>query len=393
MNRAAAWSVRGVGRETRNAAQEAARRAGVSLGEWLDQVIAEQAAEQGVNPEDFDQDERLDAIGDRLSGLPRQDDDDLGAGRGRRDGEGEGEESRPRAPSPATSGNSSRAEELLEAAIDKLESRAAKSEARTARAFNFVATWIERSQKSRRDEYETLQAVVGRLASLEERLAGQQAAAAAAANQPAAPADGARSLDERLSELARRIEASDKERRGALRAIRPRFDMNEAVTQIARRRQELDARTANGEPETAKRAAHNFAVEPPAARPSEQAPPAKDVAGETAAGESAASALQIEIGKLSHRLDELRREQSERRQAPPANIDGLRVELAAMSRSLADLAPKNAVVALEGAIRDLSQRVAACRENGARDNLLAPIEGLVAELREILARPRPAPGR
>src|SRR5271170_7557475 len=71
MNRAAAWSVRGVGRETRDAAQEAARRAGMSLGEWLDEVIADQAAEQGVEPEDFDQDERLDAIGDRLSALSR----------------------------------------------------------------------------------------------------------------------------------------------------------------------------------------------------------------------------------------------------------------------------------------------------------------------------------
>src|SRR5580692_7240994 len=74
MNRAAAWSVRGVGRETRDAAEEAARRAGMSLGEWLDEVIADQAADQGVDPEDFDEDERLDAISDRLSGLSRRDD-------------------------------------------------------------------------------------------------------------------------------------------------------------------------------------------------------------------------------------------------------------------------------------------------------------------------------
>ena len=74
MNRAAAWSVRGVGRETREAAQEAARRAGMSLGEWLDEVIADQAADQGVDPDDLDEDERLDAIGDRLSGISRRDD-------------------------------------------------------------------------------------------------------------------------------------------------------------------------------------------------------------------------------------------------------------------------------------------------------------------------------
>src|ERR1700678_3364180 len=71
MNRAAAWSVRGVGRETRDAAEEAARRAGMSLGEWLDEVVAEQAADQGISVDDLDEDDRLDAIGDRLSRLSR----------------------------------------------------------------------------------------------------------------------------------------------------------------------------------------------------------------------------------------------------------------------------------------------------------------------------------
>jgi localization factor PodJL len=363
----------------------------MSLGEWLDDVIAEQAAEQGVNPEDFDQEERLDAIGERLSGLPRR--NDLDARRARRDGEGEGEESRAPA-EPATSGDASRADELLDAAIARFESRAAKSEARTARAFDSVATWIERSQNRQRDENETLRAVVGRLASLEERIAGQQAPPAATANRPAArtepAAEGPRDLSERVNDLSRRLEASSKGGRDAVRAVRPRLDINEAVTQIARRRQELDARTVNGESEAARRGWRNFANEtPPVARPAEQAPPASDAAidaaaRQTAAKESAASVLQTEIGKLSQRLEELRREQSEKREGPAANIEGLRTELAAMSRSLADLAPRNAVVALEGAIRDLSQRVAASRENGARDNLLAPVDGLVAELRESL---------
>src|SRR5271156_1269191 len=78
MNRAAAWSVTGVGRETREIAEEAARRAGMSLGDWLDEVVAEQAAEQGVSADDWDEDEKLEAIGDRLSELSRRD------GRGKR---------------------------------------------------------------------------------------------------------------------------------------------------------------------------------------------------------------------------------------------------------------------------------------------------------------------
>ena len=83
MNRAAAWSVRGVGRETRDAAEEAARRAGMSLGEWLDEVIADQAADQGVDPEDWDENQRLEAISERLAGGPGR--GEARAGRLRRD--------------------------------------------------------------------------------------------------------------------------------------------------------------------------------------------------------------------------------------------------------------------------------------------------------------------
>ena len=51
-----------------------------------------------------------------------------------------------------------------------------------------------------------------------------------------------------------------------------------------------------------------------------------------------------------------------------------------MAQSLANLAPRNAVVALEGAMRDLSERVAALGDGGARDALTA----LIAEAREAL---------
>ena len=165
MNRAVAWSVRGVGRETRDAAQEAARRAGMSLGEWLDEVIADQAADQGVDPEDFDQDARLDAIGDRLSRLGRRDEPAPGHFRRDRDRDQDQDRDRnrdrdeprrrPRAP---IVDDAPRAEELLDAAISKFENRAAESDARTARAFDSVAAWIERSQDGRRDERETLEA-------------------------------------------------------------------------------------------------------------------------------------------------------------------------------------------------------------------------------------------
>ncbi len=62
----------------------------------------------------------------------------------------------------------------------------------------------------------------------------------------------------------------------------------------------------------------------------------------------------------------------------------MRAEIEAMRRSLGDLAPRNAVVALEGAIRDLVQRVEMLRQSGHGESMLAPLEAMAAEFRAAL---------
>ena len=52
-----------------------------------------------------------------------------------------------------------------------------------------------------------------------------------------------------------------------------------------------------------------------------------------------------------------------------------------MARAIAELAPRNAVVGLEGAVRDLSERVEALRRNGHAEQLLAPLDAMAGELR------------
>src|SRR5262245_20245348 len=49
MKSAVAWNVKGVGYDARETAREAARRAGMSVGEWLNSVIIDQA-EQVAGP-------------------------------------------------------------------------------------------------------------------------------------------------------------------------------------------------------------------------------------------------------------------------------------------------------------------------------------------------------
>lgn len=252
MMRAQAWNVSGVGRATRDIAEEAARRAGMTLGEWLDQVVADRAADQGLDPRDLNDNDRLDAISDRLGQLSR---DDRGsyadpyyararserrpaARNAMRDSEG--------APSKAQQDGDRRTDALLDAAIERLESRLARAEERSARAFDTVTQFIKRSEADRRDERETLRAVADRLNSIDQRASAPVSAAAEPlAREKAGPSQAPRDLDERIGDLSRRVESADRARREPQNpAEAPRGDFKDAIARIARRRQELDARDA-----------------------------------------------------------------------------------------------------------------------------------------------------
>ena len=69
MNKAVPWNIKGVGFDTREAARLAARRVGMPVGQWLDSVIAERAADLGVRVEDIDPGNRLEALTARLAEL------------------------------------------------------------------------------------------------------------------------------------------------------------------------------------------------------------------------------------------------------------------------------------------------------------------------------------
>ena len=440
MNRAAAWSVRGVGRETRDIAEEAARRAGMSLGDWLDEVVAEQAADQGISVDDLDEDDKLDAIGDRLSQLSRH------PAAARRDaGEDKrsprperkrpGEEARrtqdlletaedervddkldaiadrlsrlssrdramaanrpnagndapdPR-PEPRPSVEEARREhELLEAAVAKFETRAAKSEERTAKAFESVASWIEQSQADRAQERATLRSVAQKLTDIEQRSVREVERPPAGPSRAASYGeDAAADIDKRLSALARRV-AAPQQPRGEYRRRdeRPRIDVRDSVVQIARRQTELDSRETSGrQSATTRGVPRDFGADPglrssgPQVRPTVKHSPADGV-NVTSTEET----LRKEIAALTARVARLRAADVEQTSSPTVTED-LRAGLAAMSRSLAALAPRNASVALEGAVGDFGQRLDAARKAGASDRLVAPVESMLDQVRETL---------
>src|SRR5262245_31414756 len=80
------WSVKGINSEAREAAKHAARRSGVTLGEWLNTVIREQADEPAPAKKPparnsmHDIQSKLDHLSDQLTHMARRD-QDTAAGR------------------------------------------------------------------------------------------------------------------------------------------------------------------------------------------------------------------------------------------------------------------------------------------------------------------------
>ncbi len=313
MNKSMAWTIAGVGRRTRDAAEEAARRAGMRLDDWLGEAIADQAgfAQRNRPDENELEDQLLDAAAGRLERIARRN-------------EGAREPPTPGIP------------DSFDLAIERFEARLSRAEARAARAFESVAEILERSNAARDDDRQALIDAVRRLEAINGRPSGE------GQTSEGAPA-------------------------------KPRLDLKAAVSQIAMRRQEMDASLARVAPDS------------DSATPM-QSPHAKDEFGAPAEvadsllASPLAESLRDDIRAVAQKLDDLRGERSDPA-VSAGDLGALRAEIAAMNKSLVDLAPRNAIVALEGAIRDLMQRVETARRDGRGDSLLIPLEAMAAELR------------
>jgi localization factor PodJL len=348
MNRAMAWNIAGVGRRTRDAAVEAARRSGMRLDDWLDEAIADYVGLDHSGRPEHNQagDDRLDAAAGRLERI---------AGRN----------------APAQAPRASGIPDSFNSVIERFEMRLARAEAQAARAFETVAQILERDNAARDSDRRALIDAVRRLESI-------------------------------------RTNSTDAARTGETRGDRfppttldpkPSFDLKAAVSQIAMRRHELEVRAGRSEtgptpphPRTA-----GFDADASAPSLAERDPGQLDINPEAAEGGSdtapgapdpraappLSQLLLDDVRALALKLDDIRRERAD---PSPSVVDfgAMHAEIEAMSRSLADLAPRNAVVALEGAIRDLVQRVETLRQSGHGESMLAPLEAMAAEFRDAL---------
>ena len=258
MSKALPWNIRGIGSDAREAARDAARREGLSLGEWLQDAIADgvDPAAARRNPQGStatDAHDRIDAITARLERLGtaaarprgriverdrrlRDDrtpsgfaDDDTASARQRRrivDDEVRRRDTR-----------RANTEDDVVDAVAAMEARARQSDRRTEDAFASVTRYLESIEARRAREQAGVATLSERLSDIETRLA----------TRDPDPIKGALArLEARLEQIGLRREAeADAARSGpvpvdrleqklnaVLAALTPRLDANPAPPRV-----------------------------------------------------------------------------------------------------------------------------------------------------------------
>lgn len=341
------WSVKGVDPRTRDAAKAAARRAGMTLGEWLDSKIRQEAAETGPAAA-ADDAEQLDiaALSERLARLSQ------------------GEMQTAATPQPAAQTSRDASRDQIDAFITQAamaERLTRDSNARTAGALDSIAKWMERTES--------------RLSQ------GERATAERQERATSVIADAIKAMGERISDIERK--AGEASRKAAMpaqpaRTLLSRDGLAAAVSDIRSRQRALDGEVAAP------------AFERPAERPSLaglrgdpralNARPATPMPGFDIEEQRAVfRPLERAIGELGTRLERLDgRDRLDPVLKPLARIEA---EIARLS----DARSSEGYNRFELEVAHLAAKVDALAARGGDRSMIAPILREIAELREIVS--------
>ncbi|KUL96892.1 hypothetical protein DK26_02580 [Bosea sp. WAO] len=357
------WSVKGVDPRTRDAAKAAARRAGMTLGEWLDNKIRDEAESDAAPPP---QTEQLDiaALSERLARLSQ------------------GEMQTASTPTPAPTPIPKAAPELSRERIDAFITQAAMAErltrdtgTKTAGALDSIAKWIEKTESrlsmgeratAERQERATnviadaIKTMGERIAEIERKTAEASRKAAAptpppaAQNRPFLSRDG---LAAAVSDIRSRQRTLDGEPDAPVTHERGIHDRGNAAQTLAGLREDLrnlSARIAPAQP-----------VVSPAVRIEEQ--------------RAAFQPLERAIGDLGSRLERLDgRDRLDPVLKPLARIEA---EIARIS----DNRSQDGLSRFELEIAHLAAKVDALVARGGDRAAIAPVLREIAELRDLMA--------
>jgi localization factor PodJL len=309
MKTSMAWNLASVSPQARRLAEKAARQAGLSVDEWLDEAIVGRAA---VDISDENPGENRSLASTRL-------------GRAWLD----------------------ESEEFLESAIARVERRLMRGEERLTRAFETMANALERTRGN--IDYETPLSAYRQSIAADQRQSSPILQAEAVLRRLAAEALAAREAHRAgVAPTPWRAAGAHQDREIQGNST---FETKDPESQTGISDKVADAQSNSGYEQPSQTAT------PPS--------PALGPSSEDTSGFAVTSEISC-------------------REGDQVDLMALREGLAAMNRSLAELAPRNAVVALEGAVRDLTERVASLRQAGEREALLAPLDAMAADLRASL---------
>jgi localization factor PodJL len=349
------WSVKGVDPRTRDAAKAAARRAGMTLGEWLDHKIrVEGAADEPAPPEQLD----IAALSERLARLSQGQTDTS---------------SQPAFSAEPKTARQAASRDEIEAVISQAASAerlTRESSVRTAGALDSIARWIEKTETrisageraaAERQERatnviaEAIKTMGERIVDIERKSAeAQRAPARTEAPRLAFSRDG---LAAAVTDIRTRQRALDRDEEIAPRAAEIPESRISALREDLR---ELSARIAPG----------GARSEPAQHRPLRATP---------AEREPHISQLEAMIADLGGRLDRLdKRDRLEPILKPLARIES---EVSRLSQDRSGESYQR----FELEIAHLAAKVDALAARGGDRALLAPVLSDIAELRDMLA--------
>ena len=331
------------------AAQVAARRAGLSVREWIETVVADKADELGVHEYDLDEDERLDAVVERLTRLklrrPRGDSHESrhSALRGHRAESEAGSRTPYPARTSAYRGGVSDTHVLSRVIdqLDTIEQRLARTE-RSAGAVRDFSTSTSANDES---------VLAKALARLEARMA-----------QQAAPRERRQNASVRSLHQADRVDYDALSGRDAI--------FSTLESQIQALKTSLDAR-------------NRPANMPERDSPAQSAPPMPRNRLTPETGSAPASLFAASLEQLHDEISRLAAEMAAMRNPQPnPEIAVLRQDLVKMAQIVADLAPKRSIEDLEGRLTHLLQKMSSTKDEALARTVLSPVADLVVELRE-----------
>ena len=346
------WSVKGVDPRTRDAAKAAARRAGMTLGEWLDHKLRDEAPIESSPPEQLD----IAALSERLARISQGQMDTAPQQHAQAFGDG---------PLPA------RHEiDAVLAQAASVERLTRESSAKTAGALDSITRWIETAEK--------------RMST------GERAAAERQDRATSVIAEAIKTMSDRLAEFERR--SSEPQRVAPRQEQAPRLAFSRdglaaAVTDIRTRQRLLDQDDAAAAPAPAMAESRISAlrddlrqlsarIAPVAARVDRPVAPARAAPVER---EPQLGQIEAMIAQIVSRLDRLDpRDRLEPILKPLARIES-EVSRLAQDRS------GESFQRFELEIGHLAAKVDALTARGGDRTMLAPLQRDVAELRDILA--------